>query len=281
MIPYIIKVAIVLAGCLAFYKILLHKETFYKINRYVLVACIVISFGLPLVRMPQKWSLRKAEQTTISDKPAVQKNEQTDKNKTETKGNVELPATEQPVASTPAAKFSVQKAINWLFLLYWFGVIAFGINFLLQVIALMYRAYARPVIIDGAIRIVEVEGDKAPCSFANNIFINPEKYEWDTYNQILLHEKVHIRQKHSLDILLAELVLIFQWFNPFAWIYRKEIESNLEFLTDDQLVQRNEVEKSSYQLSLLKVSILIPSSALILRIGEIPFSSNTNVSSGK
>src|SRR5215471_10789324 len=54
--------------------------------------------------------------------------------------------------------------------------------------------------------------------------------------------------------MIAELVLIFQWFNPFAWIYRREVESNLEFLTDDQLMQHNKVEKKSYQLSLMKVS---------------------------
>src|SRR4030095_2803134 len=110
-----------------------------------------------------------------------------------------------------------------------------------------------PVIIDGKYRIVEVSGDKAPCSFGNNIFINPSKYEWETYNQIIEHEKVHIRQNHTLDIIIAELLLIFQWFNPFAWIYRREIESNLEFLTDDQLIQQK-IDKQSYQLSLMKVS---------------------------
>jgi len=141
-----------------------------------------------------------------------------------------------------------------MFWLYWFGVIAFGFNLLLQIVVLFYRAHRGQVIIDGRYRIVEVSGDKAPCSFANIIFINPEKYEWETYNQILMHEKVHVRQKHSMDLLLAELVLMFQWFNPFAWLYRKEMENNLEFLTDDHLVQREAVEKSSYQMSLLKVS---------------------------
>jgi hypothetical protein len=101
---------------------------------------------------------------------------------------------------------------------------------------------------------VEIRGDKAPCSFGNFIFINPEKYDWDTYDQIIQHEKVHVSQKHSIDIMLAEIVLVFQWFNPFAWLYRKEVETNLEFLTDDDLVQNSRVEKSSYQLSLLKVS---------------------------
>ena len=149
---------------------------------------------------------------------------------------------------------TVERAINWVILLYWFGVAAFGFNFLLQIISLYYRAYSRPVIRDGRFRIVELAGDKAPCSFGNNIFINPEKYDWETYNQILLHEKIHISQGHTLDILLAEIILVFQWFNPFAWLYRKELENNLEFLTDDQLLNNPEVEKTSYQMSLLKVS---------------------------
>ena len=52
MIPYIINVALILAGCVAFYKILLGRETFYKINRYVLIGCLLISFALPLVSDP-------------------------------------------------------------------------------------------------------------------------------------------------------------------------------------------------------------------------------------
>jgi beta-lactamase regulating signal transducer with metallopeptidase domain len=69
-----------------------------------------------------------------------------------------------------------------------------------------------------------------------------------------MHEKIHVEEKHTLDILFAEVMLIFQWFNPFAWIYRKEIENNLEFLTDNKLVEKKDVEASSYQMSLLKVS---------------------------
>jgi hypothetical protein len=106
--------------------------------------------------------------------------------------------------------------MQWATWLYWFGVGIFTLNFLLQIALLLYRAYKSPVIKDGKFRIVEVSGDKAPCSFANVIFINPEKYEWNTYNQILQHEKIHIEQRHTLDIIFAELVLIFQWFNPFA-----------------------------------------------------------------
>ena len=138
--------------------------------------------------------------------------------------------------------------------MYWFGVFVFAGSFLFLFVLLLYRARRNPAIVDGKYRIVEVSGNKAPCSFGNTIFINPSAYDWETYNQILLHEKIHIRQKHTVDIILAELVLIFQWFNPFAWIYRREIENNLEFLTDDELMQHKEVDKKSYQLSLLRVT---------------------------
>lgn len=248
MIPYIINVALILAGCLAFHKLLLQKETFYKTNRYVLVICIAISFLLPLLQIPKEFSFRKSESTntttnvlpeTIVNNAPAQLIEQPS-----------IPKTSEAVDSS----FNMEKLLTWMFWLYWFGVIAFAINFLLQLLILLLRANLNPVIRDGRYRIVELNGDRAPCSFGNTIFINPEKYDWDTYCQILEHEKIHVRQGHSFDIILAEIMLVFQWFNPFAWIYRKEIESNLEFLTDDQLVQKNTVEKSSYQLSLLKVS---------------------------
>jgi hypothetical protein len=274
MIPYIINAGLILAGCLAFYKLLLQKETFYKLNRYVLVTCIVVSFSLPLLPVPQQWSLRKAEPVAILDekadlntKPAntgnaAAPNAARQENKVNPNTTPPNTITSTPpqnsVSSTPnttaTSPFTLRKALTWLMYLYWFGVIVFALNFLAQIAVLLYRAYTQPVIKDGKFRIVEVSGNKAPCSFANNIFINPEKYDWDTYNQILLHEKVHIMQGHSWDIILAEIVLIFQWFNPFAWIYRKEIENNLEFLTDDDLVQHKGVEVSTYQMSLLKVS---------------------------
>ena len=253
MTPYIINVGLILMGCLAFYKLLLQKETFYKVNRYVLMICLVVAFGLPLVHVPQQLSLRKTEinSGSVSNVPvkATQPNTLSESNKINQSPNVQQ---HENVISTNT--FSWQQFTRWMFLLYWFGVIVFALNFIAQTIILFYRAYTNPVIKDGRFRIVEVKGDKAPCSFLNNIFINPEKYDWEVYNQVLQHEKIHIQQRHSLDILFAELVLIVQWFNPFAWQYRKEIEKNLEFLTDNQLVQKEHVEKSSYQMSLLKVS---------------------------
>lgn len=190
--------------------------------------------------MPQQWSFRK--NTTIitsnRDEPKVYNN-----TTPSTQQNTYTPAVE---SSQEKHAITLQQVKTWLIYLYWFGVIVFGLNFLMQASILLYKAYSNPVIKDGKFRIAETSDDKAPCSFGNNIFINPAKYDWETYNQILLHEKIHIGQKHTLDLLLAEIVLIFQWFNPFAWLWRKELENNLEFLTDNKLLQQTAIEKTSY-----------------------------------
>jgi BlaR1 peptidase M56 len=259
--PYIINVALILGACLVFYKLLLRRETFYTMNRWLLIGCLFISFALPLLQVPEQLSLRRPSVVNLESSVVngeSSKKDQSGVSSPESGVDTKQPVTTNPVAETSSSKtssgFSFSQLMSWLFWLYWFGVIVFGASFLFQIIVLTWRAYRYPVIIDGPYRIVEVSGDKAPCSFGNNIFINPSTYEWEIYTQVLLHEKIHIRQKHTIDILIAELALIFQWFNPFAWTYRREIESNLEFLTDDQLVQRKEVDKQSYQLSLVKVS---------------------------
>ena len=260
MLPYIINVALVLATCLAFYKLLLRRETFYSVNRFLLIACLAVSFLLPLLQVPSQFSFHKnvSTQLTVDNKQLAIDTKQSAINPEQPATGSTKPATANPQPETSTRQngfsFSFAQLVTWLFWFYWFGVIIFAISFLFQIGLLLWRAWRNPVILDGRYRIVEVSGDKAPCSFGNNIFINPAKYDWDTYNQVLLHEKIHIREKHTLDILIAELVLIFQWFNPFAWIYRREVESNLEFLTDDQLMQKEKMDKKAYQLSLVKVS---------------------------
>lgn len=251
MIVYMLHVAVVITTMLVFYKVLLRNETFYTLNRLMLLSCLVFAFVLPLIHVPHQWSFRNQKEvyTPAIKTAAVQK------------------ATEPIIAAEPAATRTTNvtieeyisffrsstflKMLQWL---YYTGVAIFAINFFAQLFTLLYRAYSRPGIQDGRFRIVELAGDQAPCSFGNNIFINPEKYDWDTYSQILLHEKIHIQQGHSYDIILAELALVFQWFNPFAWLYRKAVADNLEFLTDNTLLKNEEIDPSSYQLSLVKVS---------------------------
>ncbi|RZL47538.1 MAG: M56 family metallopeptidase [Pedobacter sp.] len=259
MIIYSLHVALLLAIYVVFYKLLLQKETYYKLNRAVLLLCLVMAFALPLIPVPAALSLRSMVPTEN-----VLETEAVPQNLPEVKAGEEivLNADETVIADEALASLNVtpeipliDKIFQWAFWIYWCGVIILGANLLLQLIVLFFQGYKKPVIKDGIYRIVELDGDKAPCSFGNTIYINPAKYDWETYNQILTHEKVHIQQGHSFDLMLAELVLVFQWFNPFAWLYRKELESNLEFLTDDSVLYKHHIAMEEYQMSLLKVSV--------------------------
>ncbi|MEE9373621.1 MAG: M56 family metallopeptidase [Saprospiraceae bacterium] len=94
--------------------------------------------------------------------------------------------------------------------------------------------------------IVNMKDTTEPCSFFKYIFINPATYDYNTYEQILTHEKIHVRKFHSLDLLVSELAVILLWFNPFIWLIRKEIEKNIEYQTDDILVKDNTSQKKKY-----------------------------------
>ena len=79
--------------------------------------------------------------------------------------------------------------------------------------------------------------DIAPFSFWKYIVINPNKYDETSFIQILEHERIHIIQRHTFDLVLAELFLMVQWFNPLAWWHRHLIDQNLEFLVDQTLLK--------------------------------------------
>jgi len=142
-----------------------------------------------------------------------------------------------------------------LFYLYLAGVILLGGNLLRQMMLVWLQSRRGPVIRDGSYRIVTSAGMQGPCSFGNIIFIHPDQYDPETYQQILLHEKIHAGGWHTMDILLAELGIIFQWFNPFIWLFSREMENNLEFLTDRNVLRHPGVERTAYQLSLVKVAV--------------------------
>lgn len=280
MIPYILQVTVIITACFLFYKLMLRKETFFRLNRWILMVCLLISFSLPFLPVPRQWSWQysygsalakltssaapippsSAIVTTPASGSAAETPQQKSTSSTSAgTGQSSVATVPSPYVTGQATESgSGEPLLNRLlkggYYLYLFGVILFGLNLLLQIAVLLLQSYTQPAVRDGRYRIVETSGNRAPCSFGNNIFINPSQYDWDTYNQILLHEKIHVSQRHTLDIFLAELLLVFQWFNPFAWFYRKEVENNLEFLTDRSLLLDSEIEPSTYQLSLLKVS---------------------------
>jgi hypothetical protein len=100
--------------------------------------------------------------------------------------------------------------------------------------------------------VYHVNENVVPFSFGNAIYVNTSLHTEQELQDIILHEFVHVRQKHSFDIILSEVLCILNWYNPFAWLIRHAIRQNLEFIAD-QSVLNNGLDKKTYQYHLLKV----------------------------
>lgn len=95
---------------------------------------------------------------------------------------------------------------------------------------------------------------KGPFSFLNTIVFPTHLYRSEAYEIMLAHEKIHVKQWHSLDILLTNFLFVMAWWNPFLWAYRKAVVENLEFLTD-QLTVTATKDLKTYQYILLKQTV--------------------------
>jgi hypothetical protein len=102
------------------------------------------------------------------------------------------------------------------------------------------------------IRLYHLDMDIIPFTFGNSIYINKLKHSAGELKEIIRHESVHVYQKHTVDVLVAELVCMLNWYNPFAWLIKHTIKQNLEFLADDTVLVSG-TDKKNYQYLLLKV----------------------------
>jgi hypothetical protein len=157
-------------------------------------------------------------------------------------------------------KLSVTLAILWLFYCavlrrltfytwnrwYLFGYAAISLltRTLIRWASLALVRKQATLITDNGIRIYQVARKIKPFSFGNAIYINPRLHTEKEWQEIILHEYVHIRQRHTIDILLAELITILNWYNPFAWALRHSIRQNLEFIADQKVLD-NGVDKKA------------------------------------
>ncbi len=101
--------------------------------------------------------------------------------------------------------------------------------------------------------IYHVDRDILPFSFGKAIFVNPALHAPHELREIMAHERVHVRQRHTFDILFAELLCVLNWYNPAAWLIRHAIRQNLEFIAD-RAVLADGTDAQNYQYLLLKVA---------------------------
>ncbi len=212
------------------YILFLKRETYFVKNRWFLLTGLIASILLPLVTI-------KREVTIAFD----------------TLNGLQAGDDSFKVITTNDL-FSL---LNWnslLLFIYTLGVLFFLTRLVLQFNAIRTRIKGGKILKRDAFIHVETDEELSPFSFFNYIFYHPSQFGKNELEAIIAHEEGHAKQLHSIDILFLELVLIFQWFNPFIWVYKNLLKQNLEYLADSEACQ-NTLCKKSYQYVMLKQAI--------------------------
>jgi hypothetical protein len=243
---YLLKAHICLSIFLMIYWGFLRKNTFYRLNRIYFLIAIISSFLLPLLN--------------VSD---FVNQHQEISNTTIVKIIPDLSFQNQEIISEPkmvASPVSPTMTLNYFDILqaiFLSGIVVLLCKLIVQFFSIFkLLKNAKPVIIN-QIAVRNLSKDVTPFSFFNPIFINIDKHSEEDLSEILTHEYTHARQLHSIDVMLVELFCIVFWINPLAWMLRKFLKQNLEFLTD-QTVLNQGFDSRHYQYNLLKISGLNP-----------------------
>ena len=242
---YILKSAACLAVFYLFYKLLMSRDTFHRFNRFALLGLLVLSSLLPLV------------EASVNSPAAVQ----------ETMLTLEQlllladiqPEGESMAATTPSA------TVLWLraaLLVYLTGIVFFIVRNLCSLARLgrLIRQGKREALDsylpdrkEKNVRLVVHDYDIAPFSWMHWIVIARKDLE-ENGREILIHELAHIRNRHSWDLLLADLCIFVQWFNPAAWLLKQELQ-NIHEYEADETVLREGVNARNYQMLLIKKAV--------------------------
>ncbi len=262
---FLLKAAIVLSILLGFYKLVLQEESFFSINRGYLLSGLVLTFVLPFVTLPELVDHQGIVEKVASGSTIMNTNEpsvETIYLLPDEVPNYEIKENADEVI--PSNLSSDIGTMHWIGLLYFFGVIILSLNFFAQLLAIFLKVNgSKDRLRNNRCIILNQTDETEPSSFFNYVFISPSQYDKNTYEQILEHEKVHVQKYHSIDLLLSELAIIILWFNPLVWLYRKELEKNIEYQTDASLLESKKVDSEDYQMNLLSIASHKKSNTLV------------------
>ncbi|WBU90898.1 M56 family metallopeptidase [Cellulophaga omnivescoria] len=222
---FIAKSSLVIALFSICFQVFLRNETFFKANRWFLLAGIFVAMAFPFLIITK---------IVFVNTPVVDFNKLT---------------------NIVVNQSSVENINWWLVILiaYAAGCLFFLGRFLMQLASLFSLINKGTSTRVGKYKMVEVTADTSAFSFFNYIVYNPSLHTANELKTIIKHEELHAKQKHSLDMLLTHLLCVLQWANPFAWWYKKMVSVNLEYLVDDAIVSHQ--NKKEYQYLLLQQSV--------------------------
>lgn len=245
---------LLLAGALL-YSLFFWRSTFLRWNRVLLWSILLASLILPFVHLPESWTLQgwQNKVTTSAPAPRLTVDDKLPEPQFFSEINLNEQETPSEISEVISAKYPIVTITQLLFFLYGIGCFVFGIRFLIHLLSLFKLFRKAHIEQRDGYQLAFCREELSPFAFGRTIFLSETLLQSAELELILTHELAHIRQRHTLDILAAELLLVWQWFNPGAWLYRRLVETNLEYLADRSVLQQ-QWNKKQYQLSLLNWS---------------------------
>ena len=226
------------SACLALfylcYRMLLSKETFHRFNRILLLSIIMLSFLLPFIEV----SMQKMPEMTVFFLLLEEA--------METYETQHLDV----LAETP-------NRFPWntlIFSVYVSGTLFFLLRHAWSIgrMLCLLRTCRKEEREDGITLYIH-QAKVAPFSWMKLMAISEEDLEKHS-EAILAHERAHIRNHHSWDLLLAQACVFLQWFNPAAWLLKKELQTIHEYEADEYVI-RNGMDASTYLLSIIEKTV--------------------------
>ena len=209
------------------YKLLFRNSNRFQLNRIILLTIAIFAFVLPFIRISlegqqfQEMTSFKQEMDVIFYSDAI----------------IEETAVE-------ANTLSITDVISYIYII---GVVFFLMKFVYNIVKI-YKIKAGNKIekIDN-VNFIYTNESHIPFSFLKNIYIPKDNLD----EMIIKHEMSHVKNHHSVDVILMEIMIAFQWFNPFIRMIKNELKNNHEFIADSEAI-KDEDEKSNYMMLLLQ-----------------------------
>ena len=234
---YILKSSVCLVLFYLFFRLLLSKETFHRFNRMALLGVLFFSLLIPCIEVTTRHQV-EVQQAVLS---------------------IEQLLLMAELEATPANVGAVQETptISWVqivLLVYLAGILFLVCRNIYSLICLFRLIHSgKHEKLEKGVTLVVHNQEIAPFSWMKYIVISRKDLE-ENGREILIHEMAHIHHRHSVDLLVADICIFFQWFNPGAWLLKQELQNVHEYEADETVINEG-VNAKEYQLLLIKKAV--------------------------
>jgi len=228
MLTIVLKMMLCSGILLALYHLVLVKERTFIFNRFYLISALLFSFSIPFATIETKQVEKEIPQTVFV-------------------GEIQQPILQTVIVQPESFDYTQALLIAYCIIS---GILILKIGY--SVIKIK-KLKGRKITYQNR-TVFLLKQDLAPFSFWNTIYLS-ETYFKDSKIQdsVFLHEEIHVKQKHSADILFVEILKAVFWLNPFLYFYKKAMVNNHEFIADDRVIRKNKNIKNYQELILQEI----------------------------